>query len=166
MAETSFLMWQVLEKVPSGSRLAFCTTIHASTHIHTQHSAEHWDICIFYSHFCTEKVWPPNQMSNHVNFFRRGRVIFLWGGKCRDISAPYAKGDLPSCHALTRGTKFSHCSKPPCPAKCCHLSMCMHCIFLIAWHRPPARTRMSLSWRSGPLWYIVSSFVLKRIIIK
>lgn len=159
-------MWQVLEKVPSGSRFAFCTTIHTSTHTYTQHSAEHWDICIFYSHFCTEKVWPRTKCQIMWISFAGAVSFFYEEESAETFPCHIAKGDLPSCHALTRGTKFSHCSKPPCPAKCCHLSMCMHCIFLTAWHRPPAGTRMRLWWRSGSLWYIVSSCVLKRIIIK
>lgn len=130
-------MWWVLGKVPSGFRFVFAQPpMHPHTHTcSTLQSTGTY--AYFIATFVQERKSGLESNVKSCEFFRRGRVIFLWGWKCRDISVPYAKGDLPLCHALTRGTKFSHYSEPPCPAKCCHLSSCVHCIFLTPWHRPP-----------------------------
>lgn len=131
-------MWRGLEKVPSGFRFAFAPAhMHLHTHTHTHSTLLSAGTSAYFIATFVQKNSGPESNVRSCEFLHRSHVIFLWGGKCRDISVPYAKGDLPSCHASKSGTKFSHYSEPPRPAKCCHLSTCVHCIFLTAWHGPP-----------------------------
>lgn len=156
MADTNFWCGRYLGKCPQVSDLRLhshpCIRTQPHTHTHVQYSVQHWDICIFYSHFCTEKKnLALNQMSNHVNFFG-GAMSFFY----EEESAETFLCHMPKVTFL-RATHWQEtpnfhitANLPVLP----NAVICQRACIAFSWQLgtdPPAGTRMRLSWPSVSL---------------